>query len=512
MLFFYILEISLLVLAFVISFIVIKLKYSKTSDINSYTGYYNTRKINPIIRFIPFIILLVGAILIGCQFLFEYPQIDDVLTLNIGSKLDKHSIKMIYHNDNIFREDYIIGNIDTAKIGEYSAKIKVPFLGSYQEKPIKIVIKDIEAPNLALTYEDNSEVSYTVDLEHAGYKSVDNVDGDITEKVVVTKKEVSKNLVNVKYTSTDTSNNKTEITRTYRIVDDIPPVITLNGSVYQTIKINEAYEEQGATANDEIDGDLSANISIKSTVNTAIKGDYVVTYSATDKSGNTGTAERKVSVRDPSDTDGVVYLTFDDGPSSSSTPQILDILKEKGVHASFFIINYSEGNKPLIQREIDEGHTVCVHGYSHVYSEVYANDEAAMNNIYRLQNKIKEDFNYDTKYIRFPGGSSNTVSKSYSRGIMSRITERVLSEGYKYFDWNVGSGDAGGAKSSDDVYNNVIDGLSLDKANVVLMHDFGGNQKTIDALPRIIDYCLANGYRIEAINEYTPMAAHGINN
>ena len=77
MLFFYILEISLLVLAFVISFIVIKLKYSKTSDINSYTGYYNTRKINPIIKFIPFIILLVGAILIGCQFLFEYPQIDD---------------------------------------------------------------------------------------------------------------------------------------------------------------------------------------------------------------------------------------------------------------------------------------------------------------------------------------------------------------------------------------------------------------------------------------------------
>ena len=512
MLFFYILEISLLILAFIISFIVIKLKYSKTSDINSYTGYYNTKKIHPIVKFIPYIILLVGALLIGCQFLFEYPQIDDVLTLNIGSKIDNQSIKMIYHNDNIFKEDYIIGKVDTTKVGEYSVKMKVPFLGSYQEKPIKIVIKDIEAPNLELAYEDNSEVSYSVDLEHSGYKATDNVDGEITNKVIVTKTDISKNLVNVKYSIADTSNNKTEIIKTYKIIDDIAPVITLNGSVYKSIRINEAYEEQGATANDEKDGDLTDRIKIDSNVDTSVKGDYIVKYTAVDNSGNIGTAERKVSVRDPSDTNGVVYLTFDDGPSSSSTPQILDILKEKGVHASFFIVNYSEGNKHLIQREIDEGHTVCVHGYSHVYSEVYTNDEATMNNIYKLKNKIKEDFNYDTMYTRFPGGSSNTVSKNYSRGIMSRVTERALAEGYKYFDWNVGSGDAGGAKSSDDVYNNVIDGLSLDRANVVLMHDFGGNQKTIDALPRIIDYCLENGYRLEAINEYTPMVTHGINN
>ena len=134
-----------------------------------------------------------------------------------------------------------------------------------------------------------------------------------------------------------------------------------------------------------------------------------------------------------------------------------------------------------------------------------------MNNITKLQEKIKKSTGYATKITRFPGGSSNTASK-YNPGIMTKLSKEVVSRGYKYFDWNVSSGDAGGAKSSQDVYRNVISGLNLNRANVVLMHDFSGNTKTVNALADIIDYGLKNGYTFSRITDSTPMVTHGVNN
>ena len=212
------------------------------------------------------------------------------------------------------------------------------------------------------------------------------------------------------------------------------------------------------------------------------------------------------------DPNGVVYLTFDDGPTASTTPRILDILKEKNVKATFFVLNYSDANKDLIKREIDEGHTVGIHGYTHDYNVAYASDDAYMNNVYKLRDKIKNDFGYEAKVMRFLGGSSNTVSKSTCPGIMTRLTRRVQDEGWKYYDWNVGSSDAGGVLNEWDVVNNVRDGLSKTKPNVVLMHDFDNNQFTIDALPWIIDHCRENGYKLAPITTDTPMVTHGVNN
>ena len=113
--------------------------------------------------------------------------------------------------------------------------------------------------------------------------------------------------------------------------------------------------------------------------------------------------------------------------------------------------------------------------------------------------------------MRFPGGGSNTVSKKYKKGIMSELTTEVVSKGYHYLDWNISSGDAGGAKNSDDVYKNVINGLKKNRNNIVLMHDFS-NSKTVGALEDIIDYGLANGYRFDKIDMTTPMVRHRVNN
>ena len=227
--------------------------------------------------------------------------------------------------------------------------------------------------------------------------------------------------------------------------------------------------------------------------------------------GNTATEERKVIVSEKATT-GIIYLTFDDGPSTTITPKILDVLKEKGVHATFFVINYNEATEHLVKREAEEGHAIGIHGYSHDYSKIYASVDVCYNNIKTLQEKIYKTTGIKTMILRFPGGSSNTVSRKYCPGIMTKITEKVLSEGFKYYDWNVMSGDSGDVKTKEAVYANVTKGLKPGRDNIVLMHDFSGNNKTLEALPEIIDYGLANGYKFEVITPNTEMVRQKIQN
>lgn len=215
---------------------------------------------------------------------------------------------------------------------------------------------------------------------------------------------------------------------------------------------------------------------------------------------------------DSKSTKGVIYLTFDDGPSATITPKVLDILKKEKIKATFFVLNYSKSNEKLIKRIVKEGHTIGIHGYSHEYSKIYKSKKAFLNNVYKLQDKIYKLTGVKTKFMRFPGGSSNTVSRHYSKGIMSLLTKEMLSRGFRYFDWNVSSGDAGGAKTSNDVYRNVTKNLSKKRGNMVLCHDFAGNTKTLNALSKIIKYAKKNGYKFKAIDKNTPMYAHGVNN
>lgn len=208
---------------------------------------------------------------------------------------------------------------------------------------------------------------------------------------------------------------------------------------------------------------------------------------------------------------GVIYLTFDDGPSPI-THQILDILDKKGVKVTFFLLNFGSQYEDVVKREHESGHTLGLHGYSHEYSEVYQSAETCINNFKKIQERVYEVTGVKSNVIRFPGGSSNTVSRNYCQGVMTQVTQMALDEGFRYFDWNVGSNDSGGAKTADQVYNNVTKGLKAKRDNVVLMHDFAGNKKTLDALERIIDYGLNNGYIFRNITDLTPMVTHTVNN
>ena len=308
-------------------------------------------------------------------------------------------------------------------------------------------------------------------------------------------------------------------------IDTSAPVIELKGNQEVFLKPNTKYKEPGYIATDDQDGDITDKVEI--TREKVADKHYAVHYVVTDSAGNKSeVVTRKVTVEgNPEDNKseesqkssnknkaGVIYLTFDDGPSLDITPQILDILKEENIKATFFILNYGESKEYLVRRIVQEGHTIGIHGYSHEYKEIYTSDEAYMNNITKLQEKIKNTTGITTKYTRFPGGSSNTVSKKYSPGIMTRLTQRLIEEGYKYYDWNVSVEDAGSSKTTEEVYNRYVNELVKSRANIVLMHDFGGNNKTLNALRDMIHYGKENGYTFENINDDTPMITHSVNN
>ena len=244
--------------------------------------------------------------------------------------------------------------------------------------------------------------------------------------------------------------------------------------------------------------------------NTATQTGSNATENNTITTNNNNTQNNDVATDQKKSNNGVIWLTFDDGPSANLTPKVLDILKKENVKATFFVINYSQSNEHLIKRIVAEGHTIGIHGYSHEYSKIYKSKDTFMNNIYTLQDKIYKSTGVKSMYIRFPGGSSNTVSRKYCKGIMTELTKEVLSKGFKYFDWNISSGDAGGAKNAKAVYKNVTKNLSKKRGNLVLCHDI--HQKTLEALPDIIKYAKKEGYTFARIDDSTPMYAQHVNN
>ena len=227
-----------------------------------------------------------------------------------------------------------------------------------------------------------------------------------------------------------------------------------------------------------------------------------------DSSGNIYSTKRKV--KRIKSNKGIIYLTFDDGPSGT-TSKVLDILKSENIKATFFVVNFSSGYEPVIKRIANEGHTIALHSYTHNYKLIYSSKNAYFDDLNKLKNKVKSVTGVDSYILRFPGGSSNTIS-NFNKGIMTLLTKKVKEQGYHYFDWNVDSRDAGGAKNSDAVYNNVMKNLNPNRNNVVLMHDFANNNKTVEALERIIKDAKNKGYKFSNITYNTPMVTHGVNN
>ena len=430
---------------------------------------------------------------------------NQVIGLNEEYKESSVTAKNLFGNT-----DYKIkteGEVNTEKTGKY--KVKYTYKNNLIKKSITrtVEVVDKESPVITLTGENEVYVCPGKEYEELGYSASDNLDGDITNKVNVIKNHDLK----------DSFKNKTVVERKITYEDKEAPVITLSGNESISIPLGQAYKEAGYNVTDNCDGDLTSSVEVTNNVNSNKIGNYEVTYKVKDKAGNETTNIRKVRVYQnkvqikPAN-GSVIYLTFDDGPSSTITPKVLDILKETGVKATFFVTGKSDSLNYLIKRAYDEGHTIALHTYTHVYSQVYQSETAYFNDLYRIRDKVKNIIGVESNIIRFPGGSSNTVSRNYNKGIMSRLVNQVREKGFIYFDWNVGSGDASTGATQSSVYNSVIKGVSPNKTNVVLMHDFENNYKTLNSLRDIINTCKNNGYTFAPITSSTPQVTHGVNN
>lgn len=204
---------------------------------------------------------------------------------------------------------------------------------------------------------------------------------------------------------------------------------------------------------------------------------------------------------------GKIFLTFDDGPSNLTTGRLLDILKKYNVKATFFVTG--NGSDELIKREYNEGHSIGLHTYSHSYKTVYASEEAFFDDLNKVDQRVFNAVGVHPKITRFPGGASNTISK-FNPGIMTRLAKQLKDKGYKYWDWNISSGDAGDTKDPDKIVQNVTENCSKDKRNIVLMHDI--HEYTINSIERIIIWAKENNYEFCRIEENMDPVHHRIAN
>ena len=433
---------------------------------------------------------------------------DDIIKISVGNTYQELGYQAYTDYLDLSNKVVVTGEVNTKKIGKYMLNYKVNFFLFQKEKTRIVEVIDDVAPVIELIGDEKVTFCPNGNYQENGYKVYDNYDTNLIDNV-----EVYQDGDIIYYKVFDTSGNEAITKRYIDYEDTEKPNLKLNGSSKVYVYKNDKYVELGYSANDNCDGDITSKVKVVNNINTNKLGTYKVNYEVFDSNGNFTTLVREVQVIDRvANQNGTVYLTFDDGPSQTITASVLNILKEEGVQATFFVVNRSNNLNYLIKREYDEGHTVALHTYTHDYANIYTSMDSYFNDLEKIKTKVKNITGETSMIIRFPGGSSNTISKKYKKGIMTELTTEVVARGYHYFDWNVSSADAGGAQSSEQVYNAVTSRLSPNRANIVLMHDFENNYYTLNALRDIIKYGKDNGYEFKKITMDTGMVTHGVNN
>ncbi|MCD8144645.1 MAG: polysaccharide deacetylase family protein [Oscillospiraceae bacterium] len=456
---------------------------------------------------------------------------EPTVTVEVGERYQDAGAAASFHGSMAFRTGWPVeveaeNPVDTAALGAYTVQYTAKKWGFTASAIRTVTVVDTQPPVLTLTENPDSYTLPGQPYQEEGYSATDNYDGDITDRVTAMEENGE-----VRYSVTDSSGNVATATRTIHYDDPIPPELTLLGDDEITLTAGDTFTDPGCAATDNVDGDLSANVTVSGQVNSNATGTYTLTYTVSDSYGNTVSASRTVTVEPkpqpkPQPVSGsvqtgkTIYLTFDDGPSKY-TEQLLDVLDQYNVKVTFFTVNTSYAD--WIAEESSRGHSVGIHSATHDYADIYSSEEAYFADLNVQRQVIYDKAGIWTTLLRFPGGSSNKVSAKYSQGIMTRLVQDVTDQGYQYFDWNVSSGDAGETTDSEVVYQNVISGIQKEtvagKDSVVLQHD--SKEYSVNAVEKIIQWGLENGYTFRALeNGYTfraldtgsPGAHHHINN
>ncbi len=429
----------------------------------------------------------------------------DNINLEVNTEYNDEGIILKNNNKPIESKYYKItknSNLNTSTLGTFTINYQVTYKNKNYNLTRHINIVDTTAPIIEISSE-NVQKDYCTKkiIDKFTYTATDNYDGDITDKVETIEND-NKLVLKVK----DTSNNESskEVNITFK--EKPKNKFTLNGNSKVYVLLNGTYNEQGASYTDGCGNKINTEIKTEGSVNPNEIGTYKITYRVDNE-----TLTRTIIVHENSEiintNNKVIYLTFDDGPGYY-TNKVLNTLDKYNVKATFFVTSQFPSYLHLIKEEYDKGHTVAVHTYTHKY-DIYTNIDTFLNDFNKMNEIIKEYTGSYTNLFRFPGGSSNTVSKSYNKGIMTKLAKKMQEDGYIYFDWNVSSGDASGAGSTK-IYNNVVNGIKSCNKCVVLMHDI--KSTTANALDDILNTLTSTGYTFSTLNENSPTAHHGINN
>jgi len=394
----------------------------------------------------------------------------------------------------------IKGTVDTHKLGTYVIQYNYQDGKLFLEEKRIVKVVDNEAPIITLVGKQEIEVVFGDTYIEPGYKVLDNYDGDITKQVTISGTVNTKKVgvYSIVYSVKDASSNGASMTRTVKVVDKEAPVIEFEGANLFLI-VGSSFKEPGYRAFDNVDGDITKKVVVKNNVNASKVGTYYIEYNVTDSSGNKTTATRRVTIiENTKEFHKNIYLTFDDGPSAY-TPELLRILKEKKVKATFFV-SPNKGYYKYLKDIVNDGHELAIHGY-HDYKKLYSSSDTFMNYFYSMQNDIKKETGITVRNFRFPGGSNTVYLK---RSIFDEIKKNFNTIGVVYYDWNVSSEDATGKYMSKDaiadtVFRQVI--YTNRKENVILMHDAASKKATREALPAIIDTFKNLGYEFKVMDD-----------
>lgn len=396
------------------------------------------------------------------------------------------------------------GFIDETALGSYI----VTYIASHNDKTVvatqTITIQDTTAPVITLNGSEIEYYSPGYPYIEKGFFAIDNYNGDLTTQVVYSTTPDC-----VTYTVSDSNGNTTTITRRLECKDIIAPIIALNGEAHLQVTQGTPYNEDGAFAIDDVDGDLTNAITISGSIDTNILGEQTITYQVIDSTGNVGEATRTVEIIKPEPNGKVIYLSFDDGPGPY-TQQLLDILDKYDVKVTFFVTNQFPDYQYLIGEAHRRGHTIALHTYSHRFEKVYASESAYYNDLNKIKAVCEVQTGVSPTIVRFPGGTSNVTSKKYCRGIMTALTQSLPANGYQYCDWNVDSMDAGGATTASKVARNVISAIPKFTNAFVLQHDT--KQYSVEAVEEIITWGITNGYTFLPMDADSPMYQHSARN
>ncbi|MBR2812770.1 MAG: polysaccharide deacetylase family protein [Solobacterium sp.] len=409
--------------------------------------------------------------------------------------------------------DVVIQGEVGSEIGTYTLTYRTEFKKDAVEKTRTVIVQDTTPPEISLHTNPDYYTLPNTAYEEEGYTAYDLHDQDLTEQVV--REETDGKVL---YTVTDYSGNTATVERPIVYNDPVPPEIFLSGGD-EIVCINGEEFHDSYYAEDNVDGNITERVNVEGNLDTSTDGDYTLVYTVRDSYDNEARVERTVHVvTRPAQTDGyhdakTIYLTFDDGPWKY-TDELLDILARYNVKATFFVTGAYPDYYYCIKKEAEQGHTVAVHTATHDYAKIYASQDAYWADFDRMNAIIEEQTGQRTTMFRFPGGSSNTISANYSKGVMSRLVNDAALKGYQYFDWNISSGDAGETTDTQRVYQNVINGIQRQTnaglASMVLQHDI--KAFSINAVEDIIKWGLENGYTFKAITPTTFGAHHGVNN